>query len=87
MPRRVIDHEEWDDDDDDWQDSLDDDDSDEESTVACPYCNRPIPEDVPRCPYCENYISDQDVSPVRKPWWIIIGVLVCLYIIYRWTTG
>jgi hypothetical protein len=85
MPRRVTDHEEWDED--DWQHSSDDDDSDEGSTVACPYCKRPIPEDVPRCPYCENYISDEDVSPSRKPLWIVVGVLVCLYIIYRWTTG
>jgi len=88
MPRRSIDDEEWDDADEDWRSSIEDDDSDEEgSTVPCPYCNRPIPEDVLRCPYCENYISDEDVPPDRKPWWIIMGVLACLYIIYRWTTG
>lgn len=87
MPRRTMDDEEWDDDD-AWRGSSDDDDSDDEgSTVPCPYCHRSIPEDVPRCPYCENYISDEDAPPARKPWWIIIGVLICLYIIYRWTTG
>jgi DNA-directed RNA polymerase subunit RPC12/RpoP len=87
MSRRTMD-DEWDDDDADWRDSIDDDDSDSEgSTVPCPHCNRPIPEDVLRCPYCGNYISDEDAPPARKPWWIIVGVLACLYIIYRWTTG
>jgi len=76
MPRRTIDVEEWDDD-------FDDDDS----TVPCPHCSRSIPEDVVRCPYCENYISDEDAPPARKPWWLIIGVLVCLYVVYCWTTG
>jgi hypothetical protein len=88
MPRRTLDDEEWDGDDEDWRDSFDDDDSDdEESTVPCPYCDRSIPEDVPRCPYCEKYISAEDAPPARKPWWKIVGVLICLYIIYRWTTG
>lgn len=87
MPRPVTDPDEWEpDDDDDWQDSSDDD-SDDESTVPCPHCDEPIPEDVSRCPYCENYISAEDAPPSRKPWWIIVGVLACLYIIYRWTVG
>jgi len=78
----------WDDGDDDWRESIDDDESgDDGSTVPCPFCKRPIPEDVLQCPYCKNFISDEDSPPARKPWWIIIGVLVCLYIIYRWTTG
>jgi hypothetical protein len=87
MSRHSID-DDWDDDGEDWRDSIDDDDFDGEgSTVPCPHCNRPIPEDVLRCPYCENYISDEDAPPARKPWWIIVGVLACLYIVYRWTTG
>jgi hypothetical protein len=88
MPRRTIDRDEWEDDDEDWGHSIEGDDSDDEdSTVPCPYCHRPIPEDVLRCPYCENYISDEDAPPARKPLWIIIGVLACLYIVYRWTAG
>lgn len=92
MPHRIVDDDDWDDeddeDDDDWRDSQGDDDSvDGGSTVPCPHCDRPIPEDLLRCPYCENYLSAEEAPPARKPWWIIFGVLVCLYIIYRWTTG
>ena len=39
------------------------------------------------CPHCGNYISDEDTPPARKPWWIIIGVLLVFYIIYRWIAG
>jgi hypothetical protein len=90
MLRRFIDDN--DDDWDDWRDPIDDDSDDEDSddetpTVPCPYCNRSIAEDVPRCPYCEQYVSDEDAPPAKKPWWIIAGVVACLYIIYRWTAG
>jgi hypothetical protein len=57
---------------------------DEEPTVPCPYCKREIPEDAPRCPYCEHYISEEDPPPSRKPWWIILGVVLGLYVVYRW---
>jgi len=73
MPR------EWDD------DSEDDFDADEdEPTIPCPHCRKEIHEDSPRCPYCENYLSDEDAPPARKPLWIILGAIVCLYIVYRW---
>lgn len=85
MPRRVLDEEDWEDGDEEWgEDNTDDDDR---STLPCPWCQRPIPEDTLRCPYCENYISEEDAPPSRKPWWIVIGTLVCLYIVYRWTVG
>ncbi len=78
----------WDDDAENWVDSSADEDSDDGgATVSCPYCQREIPEGVPHCPYCENYVSDEDLPHARKPWWIIIGVLVCLYLIFRWTVG
>lgn len=73
--------------DDDWDaDERDDADADE-PTVPCPYCRREIHEDSQRCPYCEQYISEEDRPPSRKPWWIVAGVAVCLYLVYRWSVG
>lgn len=90
MPRRV-DGDDWSDDDYDWDDSDDDGengpDEDEEASIPCPYCSRQIHEDSPCCPYCGKYISEEDSPPSRKPWWIIIGVVLCLYVIYRWIMG
>jgi len=62
----------------------DDWDDDEAANVPCPYCQREIEEDTPRCPYCENYISEENTPPARKPWWIVVGVVLALYAIYRW---
>lgn len=75
MSRRAVDDEEG------WQDD------DGEPLVPCPYCQREILEDVAACPYCGNYISAEDAPPARKPWWIIVGALLCLYIVYRWIVG
>jgi hypothetical protein len=80
----------WQDSEPDWDDDIeydtDDDacdDDDEEPTIPCPYCRRAIHEESPRCPYCERYISRED-APARKPWWLVIGVGACLYVVYRW---
>jgi hypothetical protein len=78
MPQRTAIGDEWED---------DPGDDDESETVPCPYCKRQIHEDAERCPYCEQYISAEDAPPGRKPWWIIIGSLLCLYVIYRWIVG
>jgi hypothetical protein len=69
-----------DDDEDDWPDD------DPEPTVACPYCRREIHEDAQRCPYCEKYISNYD-APRHKPWWLLIGIVIALYVVYRWIVG
>ena len=74
-------------DDEDWDDDPDDDDpreDDEDDVVPCPYCRREIHEDSQRCPHCGSYISREDAPPTRKPWWIILGVVACLYAVYRW---
>ncbi len=65
--------------DEDWPD-----DDDEEPTISCPYCHREVLEEAERCPHCEHYISKEDTPPERKPWWIILGVIACLYVVYRW---
>ena len=67
--------------------SWNEDDEGEEQVVPCPYCKHLIYEDSPRCPYCEQYITDEETAPTRKPWWIIVGVLLVFYIVYRWVTG
>jgi hypothetical protein len=71
---------------DEWEDNFDTD-PEEEPTVPCPHCRRQIHEDAQRCPYCEHYLSDEETTPGHKPWWIIAGVLACLYVVYRWIAG
>jgi hypothetical protein len=83
MASRLADDEEWDDEESDAGEASDDD----EPTISCPYCKRQIHEDSPRCPYCEHYLSEEDAPPARQPWWIILGTLLCLYIVYRWIVG
>jgi hypothetical protein len=70
MPRRDAEEDEW--------------EEDEEPTVPCPYCKREIHEDAQRCLYCEQYISEEDAPPPRRSWWIMAGVVACLYAVYRW---
>jgi hypothetical protein len=86
MPRWAEEDESWDDDAQSGDDDayFDDDETDDDSeTIPCPYCHRPIHEDSERCPHCEQYISSVD-APSRKPWWMVVGVIVCLYLVYRW---
>ena len=72
----------------DWGDGdygVDDrDDRDDEPTVPCPYCRREIYEDSVRCPHCGQYISEEDSPPGDKPWWLIVGALLCLAAILVW---
>ena len=90
MPHRLPEDEEWDENESeegDVEEAFDESDDDDEPTISCPYCKRQIHEDSQRCPYCEHYISEEDAPPARKPWWIILGTLLCLYIVYRWIVG
>lgn len=68
------------DEDDEWEE----DGADDEATIPCPYCRRQIHEDAQRCPWCEQYISAEDAPPTPKPWWILLGALAGLYVVYRW---
>ena len=78
----------WSGSDDDWEGeddpSDDEDDEDEEDTRKCPCCRRDIHEESVRCPHCDEYVSSEEATQERKPWWVVIGVIVCLYIVYRW---
>lgn len=85
MPPYTADETEWEDDSDvedygaeEWEDQED------EPTVPCPYCHRDIYEDSVRCPHCGEYISEEDSPPGRKPWWVIVGVLLCMGAIIVW---
>ena len=94
MPRRNVHDDDWDDEsggdfeaDDGYGDDEYAPDDDESETVPCPYCREEIHEDAVRCPSCGNYISAEDAPPGRKPWWLIVGVIVCLVIVYFWIFG
>jgi hypothetical protein len=82
---RVIDRgDEWDDDSDLSEDDDFADFGDDEPIIPCPYCGVDIHDETERCPHCGQYISKEDSPYVRKPWWVIVGVVVCLYVVYRW---
>ncbi len=88
MPRLYNSEDPWNDDRDLYEDPEDpeppDYDDDEEPTFRCPFCRREILEDAERCPYCEKYVSKEDAPAARKPWWLVVGVVACLYVVYRW---
>jgi DNA-directed RNA polymerase subunit RPC12/RpoP len=94
MPRRYEDDDQFEDEefveyDSSYEGEEDADDApvdEEESTVPCPYCGKDIFDESLRCPHCGNYISEADSPPSRKPWWVVAGVIICLYIVYRWIT-
>jgi hypothetical protein len=81
MGRLVEEEESWDGD--EWDDGNFDSDEDE-PTIPCPYCREEIHEQSLQCPHCGQYISEEDAPPGRKPWWIVIGVLLCLAAIWVW---
>ena len=57
----------------------------DEETVPCPYCLRPVYEDAERCSACGRYLSREDAGrPRRHPWWLIVGVLLCLAVVLGW---
>jgi predicted nucleic acid-binding Zn ribbon protein len=67
-------------------DVLDEETEESEPTISCPYCHQEIYEDAQRCPHCERYIAEEDLRR-NKSWLIVIGTVVCLYIVYRWIAG
>jgi hypothetical protein len=80
MPDHWADTDSWGDPD----DAFDSAGEDSVDTVPCPYCRRLVPEDAPHCPYCQRYISQEDAPPGPKPWWLVLGVFVCVLIVVLW---
>lgn len=69
---------------DDYADDIDDEEwDDDETSDDCPHCGKPIYDDAERCPFCGLYLS-REVAPSRKPWWVTVGVLVCLGMVTWW---
>jgi hypothetical protein len=58
-----------------------DDESDGAETEPCPYCRRPVYEQVEACPHCGNFISREDAPPRRFPLWVVISAVVCIAIV------
>jgi hypothetical protein len=84
MPFRDDDHAELDER--EFPEPDDEEEQDVASLVECLYCRKFVHEEAPRCHHCGNYHSRED-APSRKPWWLVIGVLVCLLLILfgiRW---
>ncbi len=75
-----------------WNDDLDEDDyagfntapDDDDPTVACPHCGEEVYDDAEQCPACGRYLSREDAPAAARPWWIVIGVAVCLVIVVAW---
>jgi hypothetical protein len=50
--------------------------------MPCPHCLAVIFDDSVRCPACGRYLADDDSS--RRPWWVILGALLCLAVSLYW---
>lgn len=49
--------------------------------VHCPHCGLPVYEQAERCPVCGMYITEEEAGTQTKPWWIVIGAVVMLFVI------
>jgi hypothetical protein len=85
MPTRVEDDDRFDDgsESDDSDDPQFAPDDDEIVTVPCPYCREPIWEEAESCEHCGRYLS-QEGPPWRRPLWLIVGAIACLFAVYVW---
>ncbi|MFO0949783.1 MAG: zinc ribbon domain-containing protein [Isosphaeraceae bacterium] len=73
--------EDWDDSDPDFDPDSDEDD---DPTVPCPHCGRDIYDDSEWCPGCGRYLSREDAPGGGRPWWIVVGVVLCLMVVLGW---
>lgn len=59
------------------------DDDAESSTIVCPNCSQDVYEDAELCSHCGYYISDAERYPSKKPTWIVVTTIVCLFIVLQ----
>lgn len=64
------------------QDEFDDDD--DTATVTCAACGAEIYEDAPQCPVCGEYVTASRGThwEGRPVWWIALGLLGIIAVIY-----
>jgi hypothetical protein len=74
-------------DDDHDEDDFDTSSDDDDTTMPCPHCGEDVYDDAEQCPLCGQYLSREDAPAAARPWWILIGVAVCLVIVILWMLG
>ncbi len=89
MPNRVATDDDWDDDEanESWSDDANEwtpEEEDDDPTTPCPHCHEPIHVESEQCPHCGQYVSEEDAPPSRKPWWIVMRAILCLFAVYLW---
>lgn len=61
-------------------------DRDDDERADCPYCGERTYQGSEQCPACGQYLSAED-TPARRPWWIVLGLLVCLAMAVGWAVS
>lgn len=63
-------------------------DDDEPEYLPCPNCGAEIQEDSVRCPICDTYITfSTSMWQGKSLWWIVLGLLGMVAVIYILTLG
>lgn len=62
----------------------DESDFDDDDTEPCPHCGEAIYDDAEQCPHCGKYLSREDAPPQRRPWWFVVGFLLCMIVVLYW---
>ena len=75
---------EWDESEDNEIDEFDGDSDVDDTTEPCPNCGEAIYDDAERCPHCGHYITEEHGRSSGKPWWVILGAVLCLAVAFYW---
>jgi hypothetical protein len=59
----------------------------DDATIPCPHCDQMIYDDAVRCPECGVYLTREATATSTKPWWIVLGVAICLLVVLAWSLG